>query len=85
MSDGDAPHPPPSTGLVVIGAACVAAAVRLTGAGLAFVPWWLALIVLVFGGLELLSVGWNIARGERWNERTLLDRISEALVWLPWP
>jgi len=77
--------PARSVGLVAAGAACVAAAVRLAGAGLALVPQWLAVIVLVLGALELLSVGWNVARGKSWNERTLFDHVSDAFDWLPWP
>jgi hypothetical protein len=72
-------------GVGVVAALCVAAAVRLRHAGLGSVPAWVALIALVFGVLELLSVGWNVVRRKPWNERTILDYISDALGWLPWP
>jgi len=49
-----------------------------------FVPRWFALIVLVFGGLEILSVLWNIIRG-KWGEKTLFDYVSDVLMYLPWP
>jgi hypothetical protein len=75
----------PTVGVVIVAALSVLAGVRLSHSGLGFVPKWLALIVIVFGGLELLSCGWNVLRGKPWNERTIFDLISNALVWLPWP
>jgi hypothetical protein len=72
-----------SFGLALVLALCAAAVVRLSDAGLHFVPRWLALIVIVFAGLEVLSIGWNIVQGEQWNEKTLFDYISDAFVWLP--
>jgi hypothetical protein len=71
--------------LLVIAALTALAAVRVSGTGLNVVPSWVAWIVLVLGGLEVLSVAWNVIRGERWNERTVFDFVSDALVWLPWP
>jgi hypothetical protein len=45
---------------------------------------WVAVLVVVFGALELLSVGWNVARGEPWNERTLFDVIADAATREHW-
>jgi hypothetical protein len=72
-------------GLAVVLALCAASAVRLSGAALLFLPWWVALIAVVFAGLEVLSVAWNMVRRAPWNERTFIDHVSDALVWLPWP
>lgn len=64
---------------------CVLAVLRLSNVALGFVPTWLAVMVAVFGVLELLSIGWNLLWGDAWNERTIFDVILDALVWLPWP
>ena len=72
---------------IVVGVAlalCAIAAIRLAGMTLLFIPRWLALIVVVVGSLEVLSVMWNVVRGEPWNERTFFDYISDALMYVPW-
>jgi hypothetical protein len=74
-----------SIGVALGLALSAAAAIRLADVTLLFVPRWLALIVVVFAGLEALSVTWNILRGEAWNEKTVFDYIADALVLLPWP
>ena len=63
---------------------CVTALIRVFNVSLFFIPRWLALIVAVFAGIQLLSVLWNIMRGAPWNEQTFLDRVADALTWLPW-
>jgi hypothetical protein len=80
---------PPSVGrqligLLVVATFCVAAVV-LAGIDLRPLPRWVAEVALVFVALELLSVGWNVARRKPWNERTLFDRIGDIVLWLPWP
>jgi len=71
--------------IAVIVVLCAASVVRLLGVGMHFLPRWIALLVAVFACLEILSVGWNILRGEPSSARTFFDRISDVLVYLPWP
>jgi 4-hydroxybenzoate polyprenyltransferase len=73
-----------SFALAVVVAFCSVSIVRLSSAALHFIPRWVALIIVVFAGLELVSVAWNISRRDPWNEETFFDRISNVLMYLPW-
>ena len=78
-------HPRRALGLAVVVVLCAASVVRLAGVALDFVPLWIALLAAVFAGLEILSVAWNIIRQEPWSERTFFERISDVLIYMPWP
>jgi hypothetical protein len=70
--------------MAVVAAVTTAAALRVFGEALFFLPRWFALIVLVFGALGLLSVVWTLVRSERWGEKNAFDYIADAMLWLPW-
>jgi hypothetical protein len=55
-----------------------AAAVRVFGVDLLFVPLWLALVVFVFAGLRVLSVLLVLFRGDPWDQKTFFDYLSDA-------
>jgi hypothetical protein len=78
-------HAVRACGLAVVIALCAASVVRLAGAAFLAVPRWVALLVCAFAALEILSIVWNIVRRAPWNERTFFDRVSDLLVYLPWP
>jgi hypothetical protein len=47
--------------------------------------WTILEIFIVFSGLELLSVSWNLIRGKGLQHKNLFDYVADALGWLPWP
>jgi hypothetical protein len=38
----------------------------------------------IFVVLGLLSIAWNLAVGDPWNNENFLDRIADAVTWWPW-
>ena len=75
--------------MLVLASISACAAIRLLGAGLAFIPHHFALAIIVilavFGTLQGLSILWNVATRNPWNHKNVFEYVSDLVVLLPWP
>jgi hypothetical protein len=75
--------------LLIIVAVTAVAGVRVFGSGFEFVPRRVArgvlLVGIVFAVLETTAIVWNRATGATAEHKNIFHRISDALVYLPWP